>query len=263
MTNNTSNRNKGCGFELGAKGGNSGLWTGIVILLVGVAALLRVTTNDLPDWLFTWPMLLVVIGMVSGISSGFRGSSWFIMLLVGGVFLTGKIIPDLEMRRYLWPIAIIAVGLYLILRPRENFWGKGFMGDKRSSGSGNIEDATVVDETTFSKEDFIESTTVFGGINKSIVSKNFKGGNIVVLFGGSEINFNQEDMQSSATLNFNIIFGGTKIIVPSNWAIKTELTPIFGGIEDKRTYNQTTGTPEKILVLKGTVIFGGIDIRSY
>ena len=263
MTNNTSNRNKGCGFELGAKGGNSGLWTGIVILLVGVAFLLRVTTNDLPDWLFTWPMLLVVIGMVSGISSGFRGSSWFIMLLIGGVFLSGKIIPDLELRRYIWPIAIIAVGLYLILRPKENFWGKSFRGDKIRSDSNDIEDATVVDETSYSKEDFIESTTVFGGINKSIVSKNFKGGNIVVLFGGSELNFNQADMQSKATLNFNIIFGGAKIIVPSNWAIKTELTPIFGGIEDKRSYNPAIGTQEKTLILKGTVLFGGIDIRSY
>ena len=38
---------------------------------------------------------------------------------------------------------------------------------------------------------------------------------------------------------------------------------IFGGIEDKRRMQTITGPPEKTLILKGTVLFGGIEIKSY
>lgn len=241
---------------------NSRLWTGIVILFIGIAALVKASFRELPDWMFSWPMLLIVIGFFSGFKDGFRGIGWFIMIMIGGAFLAGHIIPDLQLRRYIWPAAIIGVGIMLILRPRSRSWQLDCRSEKKTKDDSGIEDATVIDETKHSKEDYVEATTVFGGVNRNIVSKNFKGGDIVVLFGGSELNFNQADMQEEAVISFTIIFGGAKLIVPANWAVKTELTPIFGGVEDKRSYN-ASGTPEKILVLKGTVLFGGIDIKSY
>lgn len=241
---------------------NSRLWTGIIILFIGMAALVKASFRELPDWMFSWPMLLIVIGFFSGFKDGFRGIGWFIMIMLGGAFLAGHIIPDLHLRRYIWPMAIIAVGIMLILRPRSRGWHSDFRSEKKIKNDAGIEEATVVDETKYSKEDFIEATTVFGGVNRNVVSKNFKGGDIVVLFGGSELNFNQADMQEEAVLSFTVIFGGAKLIVPANWTVKTELTPIFGGVEDKRSYN-ASGIPEKTLVLRGTVLFGGIDIKSY
>lgn len=240
---------------------NSRLWTGIIILLIGIAAFIKASFRELPDWMFSWPMLLIVIGFFSGFKDGFRGIGWFIMIMIGGAFLAGHIIPDLQLRRYIWPLAIIGVGIMLILRPRSRSWHSDFRSEKTRDNSG-IDDAEIIDETKNSKEDYIEATTVFGGVNRNIVSKNFKGGDIVVLFGGSEINFNQADMQEEAVISFTIIFGGAKLIVPANWAVKTELTPIFGGVEDKRSYN-ASGTQGKTLILKGTVLFGGIDIKSY
>ena len=43
------------------------------------------------------------------------------------------------------------------------------------------------------------------------------------------------------------------------------MVAIFGGVEDKRPQLADTSTvnPNKVLVLKGTCIFGGIDIKSY
>jgi hypothetical protein len=37
---------------------------------------------------------------------------------------------------------------------------------------------------------------------------------------------------------------------------------IFGGTDDKRQ-TLTEADPNKVLVLEGTVIFGGIEIKSY
>ena len=96
-----------------------------------------------------------------------------------------------------------------------------------------------------------------------ILSKNFKGGDIVNIFGGSEIDLTQADMTTPAILEVTAIFGGATLIVPSNWAIKSEAVTIFGGIGDKRKIVPTTESPTKTLVLKGTMIFGGMEIKSY
>lgn len=64
-------------------------------------------------------------------------------------------------------------------------------------------------------------------------------------------------------MELTTIFGGTKFIVPSNWTVKSEAVTIFGGLEDKRNTQTLIDNPDKILLLKGTVIFGGIEIKSF
>jgi predicted membrane protein len=83
--------------------------------------------------------------------------------------------------------------------------------------------------------------------------------------GGAEIVLTQSDLNSSRVeLEITQVFGGTKIIVPPHWKVSSDLVAIFGGIEDRRPLmsNQAI-SDEKHLVIKGTSIFGGIDIRSY
>ncbi|HMG67070.1 MAG TPA: LiaF domain-containing protein, partial [Chitinophagaceae bacterium] len=114
-----------------------------------------------------------------------------------------------------------------------------------------------------SSEDYIDSTSIFGGIKKNVISKNFKGGDITNIMGGSEIDLTQADINGTVTIDLTQIFGGTKLIVPSNWQVKTQMAAIFGGVEDKRSLQNVTIDPNKKLVLDGTSIFGGIEIRSY
>jgi predicted membrane protein len=114
-----------------------------------------------------------------------------------------------------------------------------------------------------SAEEYVDSTSVFGGAKKNIISKNFKGGDLVNIFGGTELDLTRADFTGTATIELTTIFGGTKLIVPSNWTIKSEAVTIFGGLEDKRNTQNLTDSTEKILLLKGTVIFGGIEIKSF
>lgn len=115
-----------------------------------------------------------------------------------------------------------------------------------------------------SADDVIDSTCIFSGSKKVILSKNFKGGDIVNIFGGSEIDFMQADINGTAVLEVTAIFGGATLIVPSNWSIKSEAVTIFGGISDKRKFAALTeASNSKTLVLKGTMIFGGMEIKSY
>jgi predicted membrane protein len=255
---NRRDQNKDFGM-MGREGGkNSHIWVGAFILLIGVAALFKASNPDIPGWFFSWKMMLIAIGVFIGLRHGFRGIAWFVLILVGGVFLINDIYPELTFRRYLWPIALIAVGAFFILRPRRSCIGQD--GEKKSS---DFTDPLLNPEATYTKDDYIDSTSIFGGSKKNIISKNFKGGDLVNIFGGTDLDLMQADFKGTAVIEVTTIFGGTKLIVPSNWAIKSDAVIIFGGIEDKRKMMAVTEDSGKTLLLKGTVIFGGIDIKSY
>ncbi len=238
------------------------VWTGIFILLIGVVAFLKAALVPLPYWVFSWPMLLIALGMFIGIRHSFYGITWLILILIGGAFLADHIYPDIEMRRYTWPLVMIIIGLFFIFRPRRH-WHWELDEKKSSSDSGIPADPLINPKATDSKEDYVNATSVFGGAKKNILSKNFKGGEIVNIFGGTELDLSRADINGEAIIEMTTIFGGTKLIVPSNWTVKSDAAVIFGGIEDKRAMpaiNEPTG---KVLTLKGTVIFGGIDIKSF
>jgi predicted membrane protein len=246
--------------EFGYRGGrNSHVWTGLFILLIGVAALVKASIPEIPSWFFSWKTLLIALGVFIGVRHGFRGAAWFILVLIGGIFLVQDIYPELTFRRYLWPVALIALGLFFISRPRRHCnWGPG--GEKKNW---KLNDPIINPEASFTKEDFVDSTSIFGGSKKNIISKNFRGGDLVNIFGGTELDLTQADFNGTAVIELTTIFGGTKLIIPSNWSIKSEAITIFGGMEDKRKMQTVVENPDKTVIIKGTVLFGGIEIKSY
>jgi hypothetical protein len=96
-----------------------------------------------------------------------------------------------------------------------------------------------------------------------VISKNFRGGEVSTFFGGTDINLSQADFQGSAVIHTSTAFGGVKIIAPPHWNIKSEVLCIFGGLDDKRPQAKEGLDTTKTVVLKGTCIFGGIDIKSF
>jgi len=257
---------------------SSGLWTGIFLLLIGTDYFL-VENKVFPEWMWSWAVLLIAVGFFIGIRHNFRSPAWFIMMVVGGVVLIksddfAKYFPGLNVNN-IWPVALIILGLFLILRPRRhrpwqdrlNEQIQSKVDDALSTGG---EPSDVKGQPAHNgpaqgnlSEDFIDSTAIFGGVKRNIISKNFKGGDITNIMGGSEIDLTQADINGTVTIDLTQVFGGTKLIVPSNWQIKAQMAAIFGGVEDKRSIQNAALDPNKILVLDGTSIFGGIEIRSY
>ncbi|HEY1060754.1 MAG TPA: DUF5668 domain-containing protein [Daejeonella sp.] len=241
---------------------------GLVLLGLGFILLLR--TLDIffiPTWIFSWPVFMILIGVFIGSRQGYDRPSAFMPIAIGALFLSNKIIPGMELGRFFWPFLIIGLGTWLVFGRKKDFKSEDFTNwDKRvdsensdTNFTGEAQERPASGPLT---EDKIESVSIFGGVKKNIVSKNFQGGEIVNFFGGCEINLMQADIKGRVKIEVVQVFGGTKIIVPANWTIHSEMVAIFGGIEDKRP-PQLNAIPDKILVIEGTSIFGGIDIKSF
>ena len=239
--------------------GHSRVWTGLLLLVIGGLLLLRQTGSILPEWIFTWQFLLIGLGVFFGISKKFKGAGWLMMILVGGVFLAADFHPEWELRKYTTPIILIIIGLAFVFRPRRCKDGDDWRSNK-AFGPKPFKDPAP-DPVQFDSDQYLDVTSVFGGTKKNITTKDFKGGEVTNFMGGTELNMGQADINGRVVLEVTQVFGGTKLIVPSHWEVRTESISVFAGIEDKRQL--TTVDPTKVLVLKGTSVFAGIDIRSY
>jgi hypothetical protein len=88
----------------------------------GGALLMRQLGFDMPGWLFSWQMILIVIGIFSGLAHAFSGPGWLIMILIGTFFLFDQSIPGLNIHKFIWPAVIILVGLIMLIRPKRSPW---------------------------------------------------------------------------------------------------------------------------------------------
>jgi predicted membrane protein len=242
------------------KNGSGSVLAGIILLIVGGALLMRQFDPGLPEWLFRWPMIVIVAGVFVGAANRFRDFGWLIICAVGFFFLADEIWPDFEVSDFIWPAVIIIVGLALVFRQSffKTYWKKNDGDWTFSGGIGEKEYKPAKP----SKEDMLDVAAVFGAVKKNLYSKTFKGGEIVSVFGGVEIDLTQADFEGKVKIESVQIFGGATLIVPPTWQVRSEAVAIFGGIEDKRKQIVTT-TPERILILEGFVMFGGIEIKSY
>lgn len=248
--------------------GNGRIWTGLFLLIIGGVALLKAMMFPIPEWLFSWQVLLIIIGLFSGLRSRFENNVWIVLILIGTVFLLDDFFPGIILRTYLWPLAIIALGVFFIIKPRHRHFNREEQDnsntpDQGNSNMGGSENTFAGKNQSWSEKDFIDSTSFFGGTKKNIVSKNFRGGDITNIFGGCEIDLTQADISGTVKLDLTQIFGGTKLVVPSNWLVKVEMDAFFGGVDDKRRMQNVQGNADKTLILHGTSIFGGIEIQSY
>ncbi|HTE28157.1 LiaF transmembrane domain-containing protein [Flavitalea sp.] len=111
------------------------------------------------------------------------------------------------------------------------------------------------------EEEQLDIVSVFSAVNRKVFSKNFIGGEIVCVFGGSEVNMMNADI-SAGTVELEVvcIFGGATLFIPPNWNVRSEMGSVFGGVDDKR--RNSIPDPGKTLIIKGVCIFGGLEVKT-
>ncbi|TFF38731.1 LiaF transmembrane domain-containing protein [Mucilaginibacter psychrotolerans] len=267
---------------------NGAVMAGAILLLVGSYMLLRqLNILLLPDYIDLDPLWLVFIGLWIGSRSNFQKSNWVIITGLGVIWLINANINNAN--GIVWPAAFIALGLWIIMKKKKtgdhlndgDFWDKKYQADtvsgekpladfgeaapyNASTGvpptDGGTSSGTVPPP---SHDDILDATAIFGGVNKTIFSKNFRGGDITNIFGGTEIDFTHADIGTRAVIDITQVFGGTKIIVPANWQVIVDMSAIFAGTDDKRLKSMQAMKSDKVLIIKGVSLFAGLEIRSY
>lgn len=236
---------------------NKNMWAGLILLMVGAVLLLNTLGLDLPYWLISWQTLLIVIGIIIGFATKFKDFSWLVVSGVGTFFLLSKLFPDVQVYRFILPAAFIVVGLIILYGSRGNWFSNKRRDDSQQFG------VITEDNGPITEDQRLELVAVFGGIKKTVFNKDFRGGEVVTIFGGGEINLLNADIKGPIVIEVVHLFGGVKLIVPAHWEVSTtEAVAVFGGIDDKRNTSVPTD-PTKKLIIRGTIIFGGLDVRSY
>ncbi|MFC2124809.1 LiaI-LiaF-like domain-containing protein [Bacteroidota bacterium] len=228
-----------------------------ILILIGFVFILK-SFGLIPPffwWIFSWEMILIVVGLFVLLARG-AVLPGVILIGVGSYFLLQDIGFYWIDHWMIWAIILIAVGMVILLKreiPGEKRHRKWEGGDHFGHK-----------ETTDPGMDYIDEVAAFGGGEKIITSQNFKGGRVTGIFGGTEINFLNAKLATGTNyLDIFYLFGGTTLIIPKDWNVKTDIVALFGGIGDKRDIVDNPDNDDKVLYIKGFVLFGGGEIKSF
>lgn len=224
---------------------------GVFVIAAGLLLLARNTgflDPAVSRIIFSWEMLLIAIGVINIF---WRQSFWsgVILIGIGGFFLLVNFyhMPFSTWQIFL-PALIILIGLQMIF------------------GVSNLQKRfhkrTMFNQSVGS-EDFFEDIAIFGGGERKVVTPNFKGGRMVAMFGGSKVDLTHCNIAPGDRPMVEVvsIFGGSGLVVPSDWNVKVEVFNIFGGYADKRIASQVDYN--KTVIIKGITIFGGGEVKSF
>ena len=230
--------------ETHCRRGNVGsLLGGLAIVVVGVVLLLDQFgyVNAANLWHF-WPVFFIISGIAKITSSNYTSPRvWGGFLILLGVVLTlhefGRFPYGIG---HLWPLFIIIGGLLLMWQAY----------DAKHSGD-------------YSGDDAVNVFSVFGGSEQHINSQKFRGGQLMAVFGGYELDLTQAEIEGDqAVLDATSIFGGGEIRIPRHWSVRIKGIGIFGGYGDETgKLPADSNKPPKTLIVKGVAMFGGVAVK--
>jgi predicted membrane protein len=184
-------------------------------------------------------MIFVVIGIVKLVYAGGRPTG--LVLIALGVILQLNEMGITHLNFWdMWPVLIIIAGVAMLWQALH----------KEAPG--------------VSSNPNFDALYVFGGGDRQVNTKNFKGGTLFAVFGGYKVDFTNADIEGDqAVLDASAIFGGGEIRVPETWLVSVKGVGIFGAYEDKTRHVQPDPSrPTKTLIIRGVAMFGGIEIKS-
>src|SRR5699024_204237 len=108
----------------------------------------------------------------------------------------------------------------------------------------------------------INAFSLFSGTEIRSQSKQFEGGSVTAIFGGSEIDLREAVISGEgAALELSAVFGGINIYVPESVQLAVIGIPLFGGWEKKTIKRAADNEDLPVLKVNCLTVFGGVEIR--
>jgi predicted membrane protein len=220
---------------------------GLVVITLGVLFTLDnlglLSAGEILRW---WPTVLVVYGMtrLTGVYCRQSTVPGILFTLAGALLL----LHEFDLIRIdpwdLWPVVLVVVG------------GSMVAGTLRRARGADAPLAPGTDSgSTFSQ------IAVWAGIERKVVSLDFRGGDVTAIMGGAEIDLRPAQMPAGrAVVDVTVMWGGVDLFVPADWKVSVEALPLMAGIEDST--RAPVGEARGHLVVRGVVLMGGVEIKN-
>ena len=94
----------------------SSISAGLLFIGFGILLLAKTwgLTDMFPDWLISWPVIVIATGLISGIKHKFARPGAYYLISIGTAFLIERIYPSLNTYQLLFPLVLLSAGLYMI-----------------------------------------------------------------------------------------------------------------------------------------------------
>jgi hypothetical protein len=239
---------------------------GVVITLVGIILMLdRLEIVEIGQALRLWPVLLTVFGIS----------------VVWQALNSDKDTPGVSGRPIISPGLVLFLAVVSVVAWRAD--GRTF------SRRGAPSDAQM------------SLVGIMGRDDRVVTSKAFQSADMTTLMGRTRLDLRQATLSTEGEVVVDVfgMWGAVEIIVPPNWTVDSQAWAIMGGIDDRRRRSSTSSAsnrdgnndrpredattttpnaaqtpsapdvqqpaapgPEPRLVLRGTILMGGLVIRS-
>lgn len=227
-------------------------------------------TSEVFDMIVSWHSLLIILGIYSMIRRHFIGG--IILLLIGVYFLIGGLswLPE-NSQAMVWPVALITAGVLFFFKSGKNRRGhwahhhamqhrQKWMKMHQGQPGMNFESEQQQSESV---DGFLRAENVWGAARHVVLDELFKGAVIRTSFGGTTIDLRHTHIAPGETyIDLDCSWGGVEIYVPSDWKVVFKCNAFFGGCDDKRWQNGNINK-ESVLVIRGTLSFGGLEVKGW
>lgn len=220
----------------------SRLLVGVVVVALGVLFLLDTAGvlsagRAIDRW---WPLAIIAAGGLT-LAERPRATVRGAILLGAGVLLllfTTDVLEE-EAWNYVWPAALIVLGLVIVARWR---------------GRALPKDAAA--------DDVLSSTAVFGGSELASANPHLRGASLTAIFGGITLDLRgARPGPEGASISATAVFGGIDVLVPKGWRITVRSMPVFGGLDDKTDHSVEVPPDAPALHIDAVSIFGGVSLK--
>ena len=220
---------------------------GLVVITLGVLFTLDnlglLSAGEILRW---WPALLLAYGLIrlTGVSGRQSTVPGVIFTLAGALLLLHEF-DFIQIDPWdLWPAVLVVIGGSMVVGAMRRTRG----GDA-PVGPGAATDSTF---STF---------VMWSGIERKVVSLDFRGGDVTAIMGGAEIDLRQAKMPGGrAVVDVTVLWGGVELYVPGDWTVTVEALPLMAGVEDAT--RAPAGEVRGHLVVKGVVLMSGVEIKN-
>lgn len=222
------------------------IW-GLFLILVGIILGLNsfgVTNINL--FFDGWWTVFIIVPSLNGLIKGEDRTGALIGLIIG-VFLLLSCQDVLDFKLFVKlfiPAILIIIGLSIFFKDKVK--------DVAAKKMGKINAKEIDMEHTY--------TSTFSEEKINLDNEKLESCAINSIFGSVSLDLRNAIIDEDVVINNYVVFGGVTIKVPKDVNIVVKTTSIFGGVDNKTGRNKSKENI-KTIYIKGTILFGGIDIK--